>query len=152
MIQYSLIDCLDNWKGKKGGWGGGGGGGGGGIRIPWTRNNPGQVERKAKNRKNISFIVNWPFLITLFKFFFKLLLLLLLFSTFESYRLWSVTTAGKNTLKSVTLPSFKVIIANEAIAPLAKSQNFTQSHICIVAGKNVFPTTEKLVWTNSQNL
>ena len=46
----------------------------------------------------------------------------------------------------------QVIIANEAIAPLAKSQNFTQSHICIVAGKNVFPTTEKLVWTNSQNL
>ena len=45
----------------------------------------------------------------------------------------------KNTLKSVTLPSFKVIIANEAIAPLAKSQNFTQSRICIVAGKNVFP-------------
>ena len=120
------------------------------LRIPWTRNNPGQVERKAKNRKNISFIVNWPFLITLFQFFFKLLLLLL-FSTFESYRLWSVTAAGKNTLKSVTLPSFKVIIANEAIAPLAKSQNFTQSHICTVAGKNVFPTTEKLVWTNSQN-
>ena len=50
------------------------------------------------------------------------------------------------------MPSFKVIIVNEAIAPLAKSQNFTQSHICIVAGKNVFPTTEKLVWTNSQNL
>ena len=74
------------------------------------------------------------------------------FSTFDLYRLWSVTTAGKNTLKSVTLPSLKVIIANEAIAPLAKSQNFTQSHICILAVKNVFSTTEKLVWTNSQNL
>ena len=38
-----------------------------------------------------------------------------------------------------------MIIANEDIAPL--SRRILHSHVCIVAGKNVFPTTEKLVWT-----